>query len=420
MRSTWRQSCFGHALLTFTLRKLTNLPLLEIAKLRQDTPACEQVLHFNNAGSALCPRAVNEAVIQYQRREQEIGGYEAAAEAAAAQQLFYSAIARLLNCQANEIAYVENATRAWELALYSIPFKAGDEIITFESEYASNYLGLLQLARQKNLTLRVAPFTDRGQVDLDQLEASINEKTRAIALTHIASQRGDIQPAAEVGTIARKHGLFFLLDACQSAGQVDLDCTQLGCDFLTGTGRKYLRGPRGTGFLYVNESRLEELDPVFVDLHSGQWQSRESFSWAAGARRFETFERHIAGMIGLGVATNYANKLGIAAIEERVKLLADLLRQQLSRLDHIKVHERSEQCSGIVTFSSTAEDSVSIKQRLYTHAVNVSVSQHSNARLDLDREGIESVVRASIHYYNSEAEIARFIELLRNGEAYWK
>ena len=392
--------------------------MLELAKLRQETPACEQVLHFNNAGSALCPQVVNEAVIQHLRREQEIGGYEAAAEAAPAQQLFYSAMARLLNCQASEIAYVENATRAWELALYSIPFEAGDEIITFESEYASNYMSLLQLARQKNLTLRLAPFTDRGQVDLVQLEALLNARTRAIALTHVASQRGDIQPAAEVGILARNHGLFFLLDACQSAGQIELDCTQLGCDFLAGTGRKYLRGPRGTGFLYVNEDRLKELDPVFVDLHSGQWQSQESFSWAAGAKRFETFERHVAGMIGLGVAVDYANNLGIAAIEERVKMLAGVLRQHLSAIDTIKVHERSEHCSGIVTFSSTAEDSATIKQRLHTQAVNVSVSQRSNARLDLDPEGIESVVRASVHYYNSETEIARFIELLRCSEAY--
>lgn len=351
--------------------------------------------------------------MQHQRREQEIGGYEAATEAETAQQLFYSAMATLLNCQTHEIAYVENATRAWELALYSIPFDAGDEIITFESEYASNYMGLLQLSRQKNLKVRIAPFTARGQVDLDGLEALISDKTRAIALTHVASQRGDIQPAAEVGAIARRHNLFFLLDACQSAGQIELDCNRLGCDFLAGTGRKYLRGPRGTGFLYVNIERLEELEPVFVDLHSGQWQSPESFSWAAGAKRFETFERHVAGMIGLGVAVDYANRLGMRAIEERVQMLAANLRQQLSGIESITLHERAEQCSGIVTFSSAAEDSAAIKQRLRAQAVNVSVTQQHNARLDLAREGIESVVRASVHYYNSEAEIERFIKLLK-------
>jgi len=387
--------------------------MLKPERLRQDTPACEQVLHLNNAGSALSPQVVTEAVMQHQRREQEIGGYEAATEAETAQQLFYSAMATLLNCQTHEIAYVENATRAWELALYSIPFDAGDEIITFESEYASNYMGLLQLSRQKNLKVRIAPFTARGQVDLDGLEALISDKTRAIALTHVASQRGDIQPAAEVGAIARRHNLFFLLDACQSAGQIELDCNRLGCDFLAGTGRKYLRGPRGTGFLYVKIERLEELAPVFVDLHSGQWQSPESFSWAAGAKRFETFERHVAGMIGLGVAVDYANRLGMRAIEERVQMLAANLRQQLSGIESITLHERAEQCSGIVTFSSAAEDSAAIKQRLRAQAVNVSVTQQHNARLDLAREGIESVVRASVHYYNSEAEIERFIKLLK-------
>lgn len=388
------------------------MPELDIQLLRKETPACQRIAHFNNAGSALSPARVTDAVIAHQRKEQELGGYEAAADAADALQLFYTSMATLLNCQANEVAFVENATRAWELALYSIPLHAGDEIITFESEYASNYMGLLHLARQKQLRLRVAPFDDQGQVDLPALAALINNKTRVIALTHIASQRGDIQPAAAVGTLAKQYGLYYLLDGCQSAGQYALDVAEIGCDFLAGTGRKYLRGPRGTGFLYVRGQRLAELEPLFVDLHSGHWLAEEEFAWQEGAQRFETFERHIAGMIGLGVAVNYANSLGIAAIQEAVQERATMLRERLSLLSGITVHERSRQYSGIVTFSKRGEPAEVIKQRLASRGINTSVARHSNARLDLAKENVDSVVRASVHYYNTEAEIDRLAEEL--------
>lgn len=386
--------------------------MLNIQQLRQDTPACERLVHFNNAGSALSPRKVTEAVISHLRHEQEFGGYEAAALASSAIQNFYTAMATLLNCQVSEIAFVENATRAWELALYSIPLQAGDEIITFECEYASNYMGLLHLAKQKALKLTVAPMDREGRVDVAALQSLLGERTKVIALTHIASQRGDIQPAAAVGAVAREHGIYYLLDACQSAGQCVLDVAELGCDFLAGTGRKYLRGPRGTGFLFVNQQRLPELNPIFVDLHAAQWQTADSFIWHEAALRFETFERHVAGMIGLGVAVNYANNLGLPAIQQRIQTLAGILRNKLRELPTITVHERSPHFSGIVTFSKADEPAELIKQRLASEGINTTVSKHSNARLDLDRENLDAVLRASVHYYNTEIELERLVDLL--------
>ncbi len=386
--------------------------MLNLEKLRRETPACERILHFNNAGSSLNPWVVSDAVLRHLQREQEIGGYEAAAEAEQAQQLFYTAMGKYLGCAADEIAFAESASRAWTLALFSVPFQAGDEVITFPSEYASNYMSLLHLARQKNLIVKVCPFNESGQVDLIALESMISSKTRVIALTHVASQRGDIQPAAAVGKLAREHSIYYLLDACQSAGQLALDVSTLGCHFLAGTGRKYLRGPRGTGFLYVDAEIVEQLTPSFADLHSAQWLSTESFAWQAGARRFESFERHLAGMIGLGAAVNYANNIGIQHIEKRVQELASDLRDRLSQLDPIQVHERAEECSGIVTFSSSKESAAELKQRLNELGVNVSVSKSENAQLDLAREGVAAVVRASVHYYNSDEEITRFLDLV--------
>ncbi len=387
--------------------------MLDIDLVRQQSAACSSLIHFNNAGSALSPDSVTEAVIKHIRLEQQLGGYEAAQAAEAGINNFYRAMASLLNCQPGEIAFIENATRAWDLALSSIPLSAGDEIITFGSEYASNYMGLLHLAKQKQLQLTLAPLNAEGLVDLEQLEQMINERSRVLALTHIASQRGDIQPAAAVGEIARKHGLYYVLDACQSAGQLALDVQQLQCDFLCGTGRKFLRGPRGTGFLYVNTDKLAQLEPVFVDLEAARWLSTESFAWRDDARRFETFERFVAGMIGLGLATDVAVSTGLDAIAERISQLVQYLNGKLQAVDTVQVLERSAQRSGIVTLIKEDEAAADLKARLQSAGINTSVASAANARLDLDQEAHSAVLRASLHYYNTEAEIDLLVEELQ-------
>ena len=382
---------------------------IDIQRVRADCPACEERIHFNNAGAALSPEPVLESVLGYLRLEQRIGGYEAAQQCAPELADFYPALAALLNCGEGEIAFMENATRAWDLALHAIDWRAGDEIVTASNEYASNYLALLHLARRRGVVLRVVPLGPDGRLDMTGLQAAISPRTRALALTHIASQRGDIQPVEQAGELARKHDLLYLLDACQSAGQLELDVATLGCDFLAGTGRKFLRGPRGTGFLYVRRSRLDELDPVFIDLHAARWSGPDRFEWAPGALRFENFERSLAGQLGLARAVRYAVDLGLANIRRRVDHLAAALRESLEALPGITVLERSPIRSGIVTFVSEREAAPVLQRRLHAAGINTSVARQANAWLDLGAEGRGDVNRASVHYYNTETEIERFV-----------
>ena len=241
---------------------------IDIDTLREDTPACTQMIHFNNAGAALAPREVTEAVLTHLANEQRLGGYEAANMAEGQINHFYDAFAKLLSCDASEIAYAENATHAWNSLFNAIPFTAGDTILTGQSEYASNFLALLHLAKQQGVNIVVIPNNSAGTIDLECLEAAINSRVKLIALTHVPSQSGVIHPAASVGKLARAHNILYLLDACQSAGQIDLNVDTLGCDMLTGTGRKYLRGPRGTGFLYLRRTSMSRLEPAWIDLHS--------------------------------------------------------------------------------------------------------------------------------------------------------
>ncbi len=384
---------------------------MDIARLRADTPGCAEVVHLNNAGAALQPRPVLDAVRDHLDAEARIGGYEAAGAATDRLLASYATLARLIGAREDEIAFVENATRAWDMAFYGMRFRPGDRVLTSAGEYSSNAIAFLHAARERGLRIEVVPDDEHGQISLDALAAALGDDVRLVAINHIPTHDGLINPAAEVGRLARAAGALYLLDACQSVGHLAVDVEEIGCDMLSATGRKFLRAPRGTGFLYVRRSALDLIDPPFLDNLAAVWTGPETYEMRDDARRFESWERSTAGQLGLAAAAEYAMAVGLNAIEERVLGLGALLRAALAEVPGVTVRDRGTHRSGIVTFTHADREAAEIASSLSAQKINVLVSSQ-RYRYD---EGVAPAprVRASVHYYNTEEEISLLVNALR-------
>lgn len=386
----------------------------QISQFRKETPGTERIIHLNNAGASLMPTVVKAAIDQYLEEEMMGGGYETAANQRSGLDSFYDAVAKLLNTSSRNIAFACNATDAYNKALSSIPFNSGDIILTSLNDYVSNQIAFLQLGQLKGVKVVFSKDLPTGGLDpIDMIQKMDQYQPKLVAVTHVPTNSGLIQEVSQVGQACQERGIYYLLDACQSAGQLVLDVETIGCDFLSATTRKFLRGPRGTGFLYVSNRVLaSEISPIFLDLHSADWNEDDQFAVRQNAKRFELWEKPYAFMLGAAKAVEYANEIGMSRIEQQVKYLADYLRASLNSLPKIRVLDQGIEKAGLVTLTMAGMDPVQLQRQLSDVGINSSHTTMEYNRFDMKAKKANWLLRLSPHYYNTLAELDRTQEIL--------
>ena len=388
---------------------------MDVRRLRAETPGCAERVHLNNAGAALMPTPVVRAVETHFALEARIGGYEAADAGSEAIAEAYRSVARVIGARPGNVAFTESATASFAQALFSIPFERGDTILTTRNDYVSNQLQFLSLERRLGVKVRRAPDAPEGGVDVGAVEELLRrERPRAVCVTHVPTNSGLVQDDASNGKLCREHDIVYVVDACQSVGQMPIDVAALGCDFLSATSRKFLRGPRGAGFLYVSERMLERgYAPLAIDMRGAEWTAENSYRLANDARRFETFEAAWPIILGMAEAARYADALGPAAIEARVRALASRLRTALAEVPGVRVLDRGADLCAIVSIAVQGHDPHTLMLALRERGINTNAQARPSAVLDYDAKGVAASLRLSPHYYNTEDELDAAVAALR-------
>lgn len=364
-------------------------------------------IHLNNAGASLMPRPVHEAIVQHLQREVSLGGYEAADLAREAIGQAHADVGALIGAAARNIAVVENATVAFSQALSAFDFQPGDVIVTSRNDYSSNQLMYLSLAQRRGVRVLRAADLPAGGVDPDSVARLVrSERPRLVAITHVPTNSGLVQRVEDIGRICAREDVPYLVDACQSVGQLPLDVERLQCTYLAATARKFLRGPRGVGFLYVSDAALAAGQyPLYIDLHGAHWAEPDRFELVRDATRFENWEFAYALMLGMGTAAAYAQRVGVEAAGRHASQLARHAREQLSAIPGVRVLDAGEELCAIVTVEIDGHDAHDVVRELRDEAINTSALDRSSAVLDMDDKQVRSALRVSPHYYNTVREI---------------
>lgn len=388
---------------------------MNIEILRQQTPGCKNKIHFNNAGASLPPQPVIDSILQHLHLEATTGGYEAADLKALEINGFYESTAQLLNGKATNIAFTSSATNSFARALSSVPFKAGDSILLANEDYISNQIAFLSLQKRFGIKIIRAKSLPEGGVDVADMKRLMDQHhPKLVSLTHVPSNTGLIQPVELVGNLCAERDIYYLVDGCQSAGQIPVDVQKIKCDFFTATMRKFLRGPRGAGFLFVSDKVIDQkLEPLFIDLRGAEWTKADEYSPRMDARRFEDWELPYSLVLGSKVAIELAVSLGLEEIQKRNLLLCNQVRDGLAALPHITLLDKGASQSSIITIKINNQTGPQVLNALRNQHINTSIGYRNFALIDFDAKQVDWALRISPHYYNTEEEVATLIQTLQ-------
>ncbi|MDB4874970.1 MAG: aminotransferase class [Gemmatimonadetes bacterium] len=355
------------------------------------------------------PTTVLDAIAEHLELEATTGGYEAADAKSTEIEHGYEHLAELVGARARNMAVVANATAGFVQAVSSFDFAPGDVIVTTRCDYTSNQIQYLALHERLGVEVVHAEDLPEGGVDPDSVRhavASSGPRCKLVAVSWIPTNSGLVQDVESVGQVCEDLGVPYLVDACQAVGQIPIDVAKLRCDYLSATARKFLRGPRGIGFMFASDRALARGDhPLFVDMRGARWISTGRYEVDPTARRYEGWELPYALVLGQSAAAEYALGVGIDVAHERAWTLAARLRTGLAAIPRVRVLDRGARQCAIVTTAIDGMDARTLVTHLAGKGINTVPSLREYGQYDFAAKNVESAIRYSPHYYNTEAEV---------------
>lgn len=387
---------------------------MNVETIRKDITDCDAKIFLNSAGASLMPKTVLEKISQYLKEEEKIGGYLLQDNQAQKLEEFYSEASKLINAQPHNLALTHDATDAYIKALSCIPFESNDVIVTTDDDYGSNQIQFMSLQKRLGIQIKRIKTLENGDLDISNFADLVDKHNpKLVAASHVPTNSGLIQNIKAIGEICNNKQILFLVDACQSIGQLQVDVHEIKCDFLTATGRKFLRGPRGTGFLYVSDKVLNlDYYPLFIDGKGATWKTASEFEIEPSAKRFETWERSCALQMGLIEALKYLNRIGVDKVEAYNSNLMEHFRRNLSSISGVVLYDKGSKKCNILTFNKHNKSLEEISTALKSNNVFFSVSHKHWGVIDFEKKGVEWLIRLSPHYFNTIEEIDKASEII--------
>lgn len=371
------------------------------------------MLHYlNNAGAGLMSDETLNVIMDYYRQERSVGAYQAARDNKERTDAFYLNVVNLINADSvEEVAFVDSASRGWNLVIYGANISSGDTIVTLSTEFGTNLITIFDFAKKVGATVKVIPCDEEGSFDISCLEDILGKATgsKMIAVSQAAAQGSIVNPVAEIGRIAKKYEALYVVDGCQSVGQMPVDVQTINCDAFLTSGRKWLCGPRGTGFLYVRKNaniKSTQLDLASADLVLDDKSNVLDVKVRSDAKKFELWERNIASVLGLSEAIFAMQRIGIEKIALALSDYANRIRAAVISNRKLHLIGRLDSSSGIVGFYADEPSIEDRVQRIFADKeLIVSTLSDWDCPLAFPRNGATKIFRLSPHYFTDSKTI---------------
>jgi len=390
---------------------------MKVSDVRADISFLKEVIYLDAASTTPTPQPVVDAMCEYYyhfNSNTGRGAYRTAVKATSEVEKTRVKLSKLINCDPEEIIFTKNTTEAINMVVNGLNYVKGESIVVPNIEHHSNFVPWLNL-KNKGIKTRIIKSGRQGVVKSTDVKETIDKTTKLITITHISNSIGSIQPIEEIGKIAEENDLLYLVDAAQSVGHMSLDVKKTRADFIAFPGHKGLLGPVGTGFLYCSKEIAGTLNPINLGGGTVSDVTEDHFTIADIPARFEGGTQNISGIIGLGAAVDYINRIGLDKIEKHGKKHTEMMYDGIKEIENSVVYGHPENIYDIVGFNINGVNCHDVA-KILDEQKNICVRSGMHCAIPAIKQigayDFGGTVRASIHYYNTREEIKTLIDTL--------